>query len=220
MDTIAAIKARHSVRDFKSEGIPKVTVMKIMEAALNSPSGGNGQPWEVFIAAGATMERIRTTYKTAEPVPAGPPGLPAGMPPQPAYMAERMKQIRQERMKLLGLDPDDPASGAVFAEWSARLYNAPVMAIICQDKMLTSNLDIGLFIQTICLAAINYGVDTLIAAAFVMRQEIVRKELKISDEPQYCYRSRPRLRQSKLHNQHLSESKETDQRSSQVLRID
>ena len=56
MEVIEAILARHSVRDFSSKPVPRETVMKIMEVATHSPSGGNGQPWEVFIASGATIE--------------------------------------------------------------------------------------------------------------------------------------------------------------------
>ena len=52
MDVIEAILDRHSVRDFSPKPVLQETVMKILEAATRSPSGGNGQPWEVFIASG------------------------------------------------------------------------------------------------------------------------------------------------------------------------
>ena len=146
MDALEAINARHSVRDFSSKPVDKDTVMKIMETACRAPSGGNGQPWEVFIAAGATMERIRKEYQErAKNPPAGPPG---GPPPQPAYIQARMAQIRKERLELLGLDPNDPESGKVFMEWGARMFGVPVLAIICQDKEIKNNMDMGLFIQS------------------------------------------------------------------------
>ena len=184
MDAIEAILARHSVRDFSSTPVPKETVMKILEAATYSPSGGNGQPWEVFVASGATMERIRQKYQersqggTAGP---GRPGGPGGPPPQPGYIQERMTIIRNERLNLLGLDPADPASGRVFMEWGARLFGSPVLVVICMDKALSSNLDIGLFIQTVCIAAQGYGVDSFIAGAFVSQPDILRQELEIPE---------------------------------------
>ena len=180
MEVIEAILARHSVRDFSSNPVPRETIMKIMEVATHSPSGGNGQPWEVFIASGATMERIRQTY--LERFQSGPGGpLPGGPPPQPAFIQERMATIRNERFKLLGLDPGDPASGKVFMEWGSRLFGAPVLAVICMDKALSSNLDIGLFVQTVCLAAQGYGVDSFIAGAFVTHQDVLRQELEIPE---------------------------------------
>jgi nitroreductase len=180
MDVIEAILARHSVRDFSSRPVPRQTVMKIMEVATHSPSGGNSQPWEVFIASGATMERIRQAY--LERFQSGLGGPPPGGPPQrPAYIQERMTTIRNERFKLLGLDPGDPASGKVFMEWGSRLFGAPVLAVICMDRALSSNLDIGLFVQTICLAAQGYGVDSFIAGAFITHQDVLRQNLGIPE---------------------------------------
>jgi nitroreductase len=93
-----------------------------------------------------------------------------------------MATIRNERFKLLGLDPDDPASGKIFMDWGSRLFGAPVLVIICMDKALSSNLDIGLFVQTICLAAQGYGVDSFIAGAFISQPDILRKELEIPED--------------------------------------
>jgi len=185
MDVIEAILARHSVRDFTSKPVPKETVMKILEVATRSPSGGNAQPWEVFVATGATLERIRNVFqeraKSGPSGPGGPPRGPGGPPPQPVYIQERMAQIRNERLKLLGLDPADPTSGRVFMEWGARLFGLQVVVYICMDKALSNNLDLGLFIQTVCLAAQGYRVDSFIAGSLVSNQDVLRKELEISE---------------------------------------
>lgn len=63
MDILEAIRARHSVRDFDSRPVPKDIIMQIMAAATRSPSGGNGQPWEIFVASGTTMEAIHKAYQ-------------------------------------------------------------------------------------------------------------------------------------------------------------
>jgi nitroreductase len=180
MDVIEAILARHSVRDFSSKSVDKATVMKILEAATRSPSGGNSQPWEVFVAGGATIEKIRGEYQ--ERAKAGTPGGPGARPPLPAYIQERMTVIRRERLQLLGLDPDDPASGKVFTGWSARLFGAPVLIVVCIDKAIPSTTDIGIFIQTVCLAAQGYGVDSMIAGMFLSHQDVLRRELEIPDD--------------------------------------
>ncbi len=187
MDVIEAILARHSVRDFSPRPVAKETVMKILETATRSPSGGNSQPWEVFVASGATIEKIRKMYQERSQGGAGGSGRPGGPggsggpPPQPAFIQERMSTIRNERLKLLGLDPADPASGKVFTEWGSRLFGTPALVVICMDKALSSNLDIGMFIQTICIAAQGYGVDSFIAGAFVSQPDILRQELEIPE---------------------------------------
>jgi nitroreductase len=185
MDALQAILARHSVRDFLSTPVPRDVVMRIMEAGTRSPSGGNGQPWEIFVASGAPMERIRQAYQERAQGQAGGPPRPSGPGgPAPAFIQERMATIRNERMRLLGLDPADPASGRVFMEWGSRLYGAPVLAVICMDQSLSSHLDIGMLVQTICLAAQHLGVDSLIASALVSHPDILRRELEIPENLQ------------------------------------
>jgi len=183
VDVLKAIEARHAVRDFDSKPVPKDIVMKILETATRSPSGGNGQPWEIFVASGDTLETIRMAYQErAQAAAAGPPprpGGPGGPPPLPAFIQERMATIRRERMLLLGLDPADPASFKVFMSWGARLFGAPVLAVICMDKTLTCYLDLGMLVQSICLAAQGFGVESLIAAGLISQQDILRKELEI-----------------------------------------
>ena len=92
-----------------------------------------------------------------------------------------MTLIRNERLRLLGLDPADPASGRVFMELGARLFGVPVLVVICMDKDLSSNLDIGLFVQTLCLAAQGYGVESFIAGALVSHRDVLRQELEIPE---------------------------------------
>jgi nitroreductase len=180
MDVIEAILSRHSVRDFSSKAVPKETVMKILDAALQSPSGGNSQPWEVFVASGATIEKIRKAHEERSRSGVRRPG---GPPPQPPQYQERMTVIRNERLRLLGLDPADPASDKVFMQWGARLFGAPVIVVVCLDKALSSfrNLDIGLFTQTVCLAAEGYGVDSFIAGTLVSQPDVLRQELEIPE---------------------------------------
>ena len=61
------------------------------------------------------------------------------------------------------------------------MFGVPVLVVICMDKVLSSNLDIGLFIQTVCLAAQGHGVDSFIAGALVSHQDVLRQELGIPE---------------------------------------
>lgn len=185
MDVIDAIEARHSVRDFKADPVPEATIMKILEVATRSPSGGNSQPWEIFVAAGAIMERIRQAYK--ERYEKGIKGAieqvgPPSTAPRPTTFTERMQVITKERLELLKLDPKEPNSRKVFMEWGARLFGAPVLILLCMDRTFTVTLNIGILTQSICLAAQNFGVESFIASAFVSHPDVLRKELEIPDD--------------------------------------
>jgi nitroreductase len=188
MDAIKAILERYSTRDFKSDPVPSETLTKILEAALRSPSSGNSQPWQIFVAGGEVTEKITRAYldRFNKDIP-GKPEI-AGLPPPhwPQAMHERMKQITRERQQLLGIDPQDTVSMRAYREIGGRLFRAPVLVILCMDKALTafSAFDIGLLSQTIMLAAIGYGVDSMIASAFVSYPDILRQELGIPDNLQ------------------------------------
>jgi nitroreductase len=49
------------------------------------------------------------------------------------------------------------------------------------DKTLSDNLGIGLFVQTVCLAAQGYGVDSIIAGSIIIHSEVLHKELNIPE---------------------------------------
>jgi len=185
MDVIEAILARHSVRDFSPDPISRETVLKILETAVHSPSGGNSQPWNLYIAGGKILENIRQAYiaRGEKEIP-GKPELPSIPPPQwPPKLADRMKQIAGERLKLLKIDPQDKAAMKAYMSRTSRLWGAPVVIVLCMDRTFTPStaLDIGLISQTIMLVAKNYGVDSLIASGFVAHPDNLRKELEIPE---------------------------------------
>ena len=61
------------------------------------------------------------------------------------------------------------------------MFGAPAVAVVCMDKELSSNLDLGLFIQTVCLAAKGCGVDSFIAGMLISQPDVLRKELGIPE---------------------------------------
>ncbi len=62
MDVREVLAARHSSRAYKQAAVPRDVLVRIVEAATRAPSWGNTQPWEIFIAAGETMNAIRAAF--------------------------------------------------------------------------------------------------------------------------------------------------------------
>ena len=60
MNVIDALRARSTVRAYKPDPVSRDTILKIMKAATRAPSWANTQPWEIFVAAGEALERLRT----------------------------------------------------------------------------------------------------------------------------------------------------------------
>ena len=62
MNTIDALNSRYCCRAFKPEQVSKQKVEEILEAAIHAPSWANTQPWEIYVASGEPLERLRKAY--------------------------------------------------------------------------------------------------------------------------------------------------------------
>ncbi len=66
MDFDEVVRGRHSVRDFDGEPVPEKDIRAIVEEAGLAPSWGDTQPWRVYVATGAVMDRIRAAHEKAD----------------------------------------------------------------------------------------------------------------------------------------------------------
>ncbi|MCL4322125.1 MAG: nitroreductase family protein [Deltaproteobacteria bacterium] len=69
MDLTLAIETRKSIRKFKKEDVDVNQIMKIIEIASNSPSGGNSQNWFTYIIKDKDVldgmrNEVEKVYKT------------------------------------------------------------------------------------------------------------------------------------------------------------
>ena len=183
MDVIEAIKTRKSVRGFKSDPVPKKIIWEIMEAARFSPSGTNTQPWQIHVLAGETLDNIRRGNVEM---------LTSGVKPHPEDGLIQYEGIYRQRQvdsgvrlyKLMGIAREDREKRFEWEQRGFRFFDAPVGIILAAEKLINplhSQFDIGAMTHNICLAALNYGLDTCIHRQGVMFPEVVRKYTKIPD---------------------------------------
>jgi nitroreductase len=57
------LNARRSTRAFLSVPVEKDKLTAVLEVAVRTPSWSISQPWEVFVATGDTLDRIRKGYQ-------------------------------------------------------------------------------------------------------------------------------------------------------------
>lgn len=178
MDIIDAIKMRKSIRGFKPNPVPKKIIEEILEIATRSPSAMNTQPWEFTIITGDVLEEIRK--KNIEKLISEPPHpdhIVMGWDKDSIYR-RRQVDLAKQIFQLMGIKKEDIDGKNRWMERGFRYFDAPVAIVISVDKSLTENgplLDIGAVIQTICLAALNYGLGTCIEDQGVMYPEVLRE---------------------------------------------
>jgi len=184
MNTIDALNSRYCCRAFKPDPVSKETVLKILEAATRAPSWANTQPWEIYVASGEVLERLRQAYlKNLQEEVAGHPDLPR---PQswPLALQKRTEDLMARRSQLLGIARDDSAGRKTMMQANYKFFGAPVVIYLCMDRALTpwSVFDLGSLSQSIMLAAKDNGLDTAVAVMLVAYPDLIRAHLEIPDD--------------------------------------
>ena len=179
MNVVEAIKARKSIRDFKSDPVSQKILQKILKIACRAPSASNAQPWQFTVIAGNVLENIRLA--AIEKLQAGRPFTPEWevdqWPPGSVYRRRQVK-IAKQLFKLMDIPREDHQKRGEWIERGFRYFNAPAVIIITIDSSLPATrplLDIGGVMQTISLAALEFGLGTCIQNQGVMYPDILRK---------------------------------------------
>ena len=188
MDVIEAVRRRKSVRNFSDKEIPRAVIREILETACRAPSAMNTQPWEFTVIAKKVLDAVRSGV--VEKFRAGePPHSEYSVTGWPADSVYRRRQVElaKQLFRLLDIKREDEDKRRRWMERGLCFFNAPVVIVICVDRMLaegTPIFDIGAVTQTICLAALHHGLGTCIQDQGVMYPEVLRKFCSIPDTKQ------------------------------------
>ncbi len=163
MDALECIRTRRSIRAYKKDPVPEEVFRRIIETARWSPSYKNTQPWEVLIVSGkrkdALSEMLLGLLEKGEP-PCPDIPEPEGWP---ETNQKRIDRLYEMRARATGLDLRDPEVIKKSKMANFRFYGAPHVIYLYQDKRLPlwSLFDLGLFAQSLMLAAHAMGVATV-----------------------------------------------------------
>ena len=183
MDAIECIRTRMSVRGFLPEPVPRELFHEIFDTARWSPSYKNTQPWEAVIVSGGRKDAL--SRKLIELLESGAPPKPDLPEPGPWPAAEqaRIDRLYRQRAEATGMDLNDPEVIRRAKKANFRFYGAPHAIYLYQDASLSlwSLLDMGLFAQSLMLAAHAKGLGTVPQAFVTDYADEIRKFLGIPD---------------------------------------
>ncbi len=179
------IAERRSIRKFKEDPIPQETLREIVDQARWAPSWGNTQPWQFYIITGKPLAEFKKG--TVEKMAGG--EAYASDIPMPEVWPEQLKKRYGETGKVvlssMNIAREDKTSRNRFYEEMAVLFGAPCLMVGCIPKGVRieyAMLDMGLIIQTLCLAAYNKGIGSCIMAASVGYPSLLRQVGKIPED--------------------------------------
>ncbi|MHB1418751.1 MAG: nitroreductase [Bacillota bacterium] len=186
MDIIEAIKERKSIRNFKPDPVPREMLEEILSIATRAPSGNNTQPWELTIVTGDVLDQI--CKENLKLISANvPPDSSSGKPFEGVYR-QRQIDVAIQLFQLMGITREDKEKRAQWMLRGYRYFDAPVGIIVCMDQAMEGTFamfDLGIISQTICLAALNYGLGTIIHAQGARYYpQVIKKVLGLPDTKQ------------------------------------
>jgi nitroreductase len=97
---------------------------------------------------------------------------------------QRMLEFIEARCAAMGVVPGDEAERSASMRRNFEFFGAPVVVYLCLHKDLTpwSYFDLGLFAQSLMLAAMEYSVGSVVAVNLVAYPDIIREELDVPED--------------------------------------
>ncbi len=184
MEIAEGIRSRSSVRGFKSTPVPQALVRQLLELARCSPSYANTQPWEVSVVSGTMRDQLgKALYDLAA---AGVPiSSDLSMPTHwPLANERRASEHNARRFRVLEIERDDSAARNGLRLMNYKFFDAPCVLFLWLDRSLSewSTFDLGLFSQTLALAAHDLGLGTCLQASLTYYPQAVRELLGVAQD--------------------------------------
>jgi nitroreductase len=177
------LQARHSVRGFLPEPLPRETLDAIFAMAQTAPSWCNIQPWRVAITEPPMTRRVSEALVSTAKAQLPNPEIPFPLVYPEPYDARRRK-CGIELYGAMGIAREDKSGR--YDAWlrNYEFFGAPHLLVVSRDKRLGeyATLDVGVWLGTLLAAAQSLGVHSCPMASVAAYPVPLRELLKISDD--------------------------------------
>ena len=173
MKVSEAVLSRRSIRAFTSEPLDNGIIKDLLALAARSPSGGNLQPWKIFVVNGHSMKKfIEFQAKWDQPEMPGYDIYPSNL--KEPYRTSRY-QLGEAMYELLGIPREDKDARLQQVLRNFEFFGAPAAIFCFIDKQMGPPQwsDLGMFLQTFMLLAQEAGIDTCAQEAWAMKNDSV-----------------------------------------------
>jgi len=185
MEIIEAINNRYSVRAFKPDPVPRQILEELLTVSQRSPSWANTQTWEFAVVGGAVLDDLRKALADrAFAQEARNADIP--YPEWSGKYKERRSRNGLRLYEHMGIAREDVEKQLNWFVSMYRFFDAPNAIYITTEKDISdwAIMNVGLVAQTISLAALHYGLGSIMLAAGVSYPDTVRQKLGIPESRQ------------------------------------
>lgn len=183
MDVFDSIAARHSVRAFRPDPVPRATLERVFAAAQRAPSWCNIQPWRVVVTAPAVTDTLRTRLLAATGTqPIEPDFTFPGQYPAPYDDHRRACGLALYRA--MGVARGDGEGRRKAWLRNYEFFDAPHAAIVSMDRRwgMYAAIDVGVWLGTLLVALTAEGVSACAQAALGAYPSVLRELLPLRPE--------------------------------------
>lgn len=191
---LEAIHNRSSKRAYLPKPVPKEILKKILQAAAQTPSGANMQPWISYaISNQELLNKIGdAVIKTMDS------GVENDQFIQ-YYPVKWVNPYKKRRIvtgaglyTLMGVDRKDNKTRIKMWHDNFRWFGAKTVIFVCTDKANIENasgalIDCGAYMQTIMLAAQEFGIDSCPQGSTTEFGKVIAKELNLPENLALLY---------------------------------
>ena len=177
MTVTEAVLRRRSTRAFLDRPVPEATVREILNSARRVPSGGNVQPWHVWVLAGEEQKKFRALAKAR--MMDNPQGEGAEYKIYPDSLWEPHRSWRfkcgEDMYALLDIPRENKFARLLRMAENYDFFGAPVGLFFAIDRRMQPGqwADLGMYIQTVMLLAEERGLATCAQEAWAMLHKTV-----------------------------------------------
>jgi len=178
MDVTQAVLSRSSVRSFLDNPVPDDLLKNLLEKSSRAASGGNLQPWKIFVLNNSAMKNfLQFQQNWIEPEIPAYDIYPAKL--KEPYRTSRY-ELGEQMYKLLGIGREDKDARIQQVMENFKFFGAPCAFFCFVDRQMGPPQwsDLGMFLQTFMLLAREVGLDTCAQEAWSIKHDSVSKYVK------------------------------------------
>jgi nitroreductase len=182
------VSRRRSMRDFKSDPVPREIIESVFGTAQRAPSNCNTQPWFVHIVTGEALEQLRQEL----PAKFAAGEIALDFPYDGQYEGiykERQYASAAALYDSLGIARDQKAERNAWFMRNFSFFDAPAVAFFTLPTGfgLREACDLGMFAQTVMLGLTAHGLGSCPQTALAFLANVIRPALSLGDDEQLMF---------------------------------
>ena len=182
------VSRRRSMRDFKSDPVPREIIESVFGTAQRAPSNCNTQPWFVHVVTGETLEQLRQEL----PAKFAAGEIALDFPYDGQYEGvykERQYASATALYDSLGIARDQKAERNAWFMRNFSFFDAPAVAFFTLPTGfgLREACDLGMFAQTVMLGLTAHGLGSCPQTALAFLANVIRPALSLGDHEQLMF---------------------------------